>query len=468
MQHREKSFFQGFLIYTVGNLGSKFINTILFPIFSFYILPNQMGIYDLSIVLIYLLIPVFTMNTRESAIRFLLDPNYINERDSVIKYTIKNVINGIFYSSIIIVIIELIHPMQYFWWVFVTFISILIYEIVVQIARGIGQTKLFVASGIMNTFFIASISILLVVFFKFDIRAVFLANIISRIICILIIDYRIHFINSVFRTKGIKSSIDKSMLKYALPLLPNFIMFWLIDNQSRIFINKYLGIEQNGLYAIVIKFSSILLTFSYIFYQTWQELSIKYYNSEDRNYFFTKVFNKYYLGLSLAVMIIGFGTKSIYPFIVDKNYHEGIVYIYPLLVSVVFYALAFFLDMSYQCSKESKRALPSIISTAILSVILNFLFIKPYGMMGITYALIISYLFLTIFRFIDSQSIIPIKLQKESLFATILIIIGWIINIEISNVFVLSGIALLSCCFFLLIFGKHALHYFKEKKISNA
>lgn len=463
MQHREKSFFKGFFIYTIGNLGSKFINTILFPIFSFYILPNQMGLYDLSIVIIYLLIPVFTMNTRESAIRFLLDPLFANEKDSVIKYTIKNILNGIFYSSILIIIIQLIHPIPYFSWVFATFICILIYEIVVQIARGIGETKLFVVSGILNTFLTACISILLVVFFKMDIRAVFLANIIARIICIVLIDFKIHYIQSMIRTKGIKSSIDKSMLKYALPLLPNFIMFWIIENLSRLFINKYLGIEQNGLYAIVIKFSSILLTFSYIFYQTWQELAIKYYHSEDRNHFFTRVFNQYFLGLSLAVMIIGFGTKSIYPYIVDKNYHEGVAYIYPLLVSVVFYALAFFLDMSYQCSKLSKKALPSIISTAILSVLLNFIFIKPFGMMGITYALIISYVFLATFRLIDSRKIIPIKIEKESIFAILLLIVGWVINQEVSNIFILSGVAFLAASVFLLIFGRPALQYFREK-----
>ena len=463
MQKRERAFFKGLYIYTIGNLGSKVISTILFPIFSFYILPNEMGIYDLSIVLIYLISPIFTMNTKEGAIRFLIDPQYVNEKDSVIKYTIKNIINGIFYSTIFILIIQAIHPIPYFGWVYTTFISILVYEIVIQIARGIGETKLFVISGIVNTFIIATTSIVLFVFFKADIRAVFFANILSRLVCIILIDFRIHYIKSVFKTKGIKSSIDKSMLRYALPLLPNFILFWLIENLSRLFINKYLGIEQNGLFAIVVKFSSILLTFTNIFYQTWQELAIKYYNSDDREYFFSRVFNHYFLGISLAVMIIGFGIKSIFPYIVDKNYHEGIIYIYPMLVSVVFYALAFFIDTLYQCSKESKKALPSIISTTILAIILNFLFIKPFGMMGITYALIISYLFLTIFRLIDSQKILSIKIQKEGAIAIIVLIIGWIINDKINNILILSGISILSSLIFLATFGKRALLYFKKQ-----
>lgn len=423
-----------------------------------------MGFYDLSLVIIYLVSPIFTMNTREGAIRFLIDPQYSSVKDSVIKYTIKNIINGVFYSTIAIFTIQLIHPIPYFGWVYVTYLSILIYEIVIQIARGIGETKLFVASGILNTFIIASTSIVLFVFFKADIRAVFFANIISRLACIILINYKIHYIQSVIKTKGIKSSIDKSMLRYALPLLPNFILFWLIENLSRIFINKYLGIDQNGLFAIVVKFSSILLTFSFIFYQTWQELAIKYYNSDDRDYFFSKVFNQYFLGLSLAVMIIGFGTKSVYPFIVDKNYHAGIIYIYPMLVSVVFYALAFFLDTLYQCSKKSRKALPSIISTTILSIILNFALIKLLGIMGITYTLIISYLFLTIFRLIDSRKIVPIRINKESYFAVALLVIGWVINQKISNIFVLSGIALISASVFLLIFGKRALLHFTNKR----
>jgi O-antigen/teichoic acid export membrane protein len=360
-------------------------------------------------------------------------------------------------------IAQLIHPIPYFGWILGSLITYMAYEIIVQIARGIGQTKLFIISGILSTFLTASISIALVIGFKMDIQAVFFANIVARIFCIILIEYRIHFLKEFFNSATQSAEINKIMLRYALPLLPNFILFWFIDNSSRIFINQYLGIEQNGLYAIIIKFPNILLTFSFIFYQTWQEMAIKFYDSPDRNQFFSNIFNQYAIGLSLAVVMIGFGIKSIFPFIVDSKYQVGIIYIYPLLVAVVFNSLAFFMDMSYQCSKQSSKSLPSIISTAILSVFLNYILVKHFGMMGVVYALILSYIFLTIFRVVDSRKIIPITIKKESIFAILILISGWFLNITPMKSYLSITIAMISFCVFSFIFGKPLLSNFLKK-----
>lgn len=466
MKSRSNTFIQRFLIYSVGHLGSKFINLLLFPIFSFYIIPKEMGIYDISIVLIYLFIPIFTLNTKDSSIRFLIDPELKNQQDEVIRFILRNMLNGAFIASFAFTLINIFFPIPNFGWILITFISILFFEILIQIVRGTENPKLFVTAGIINTFFTALISIVLVVYFKYDIRAVYFATIVSRLICIVLINHRLKLTPYFFKLKEIGKETKRNVLRYAIPLLPNFILFWIIDNFSKIVIINYLGAEFNGLYAIIIKFSSILLTFANIFHQTWQEQAIKYYHSPDRDYFFSKVFNRYFLGLSLAVMAIGFGTKTIYPFIVDKNYHAGVVYIYPLLVSVLFYALAFFLEMSYQCSKQSKRALPSIISTAILSIVLNLILIKPFGIMGVTYSLVISYSFLTIFRFIDSRSLIPIKINWESILAITLLITGWVINDKVQDIKILSAIAVLAALSFALLYAPRAILHIKHTKAS--
>lgn len=59
-----------------------------------------------------------------------------------------------------------------------------------------------------------------------------------------------------------------------------------LGSSSRLFIEHFLGLEANGIFAVAMKFSTILETFSVIVYQAWQETAIKQYGAADRSKFF--------------------------------------------------------------------------------------------------------------------------------------------------------------------------------------
>lgn len=54
-----------------------------------------------------------------------------------------------------------------------------------------------------------------------------------------------------------------------------------LGSSSRLFIEHFLGLEANGIFAVAMKFSTILETFSVIVYQAWQETAIKQYGAAD-------------------------------------------------------------------------------------------------------------------------------------------------------------------------------------------
>ena len=85
-------------------------------------------------------------------------------------------------------------------------------------------------------------------------------------------------------------SLNRALLKYSLPLLPNAVCWWLLGSSSRLFIEHFLGLEANGIFAVAMKFSTILETFSVIVYQAWQETAIKQYGAADRSKFFSRIF----------------------------------------------------------------------------------------------------------------------------------------------------------------------------------
>ena len=68
------------LIFAVGNLGSKLVQFILVPLYSYALTTAEFGRADLLTQLVYLLAPVLGLNLFDAAFRFALDKSE-NKKD---------------------------------------------------------------------------------------------------------------------------------------------------------------------------------------------------------------------------------------------------------------------------------------------------------------------------------------------------------------------------------------------------
>src|SRR5699024_9233902 len=82
----------------------------------------------------------------------------------------------------------------------------------------------------------------------------------------------------------------KNLLVYSIPLIPNSLMWWLINASSRYFIRIFVGIAANGLFAVASRIPSLLTIVNQVFSQAWQLSAIEEYESENKAEFYTKVF----------------------------------------------------------------------------------------------------------------------------------------------------------------------------------
>lgn len=444
-KNRGKEFLNTFSIYAIGTIGAKLIAFALMPLYTFFLAKEDMGYFDLSITLIMLLVPFITFDIRDGAFRYLIDKECpFNPKD-----TISFIVRTLTRNSVIIAILSAIgyfylSHLDYYPILVATLIAYACYEVIIQVVRGMGHTKFFVGIGIINTFLILLLSILFLVVFKWGVLAIFLANLISRIISLIIIECRLHIIELCIKhRKEYKHEVGKDMLRYTIPLLPNVLAWWAIESSSKLFIEAFLGLEYNGIFAVAVKFSNILQIVAGIFYQAWQETAIKEMNSNDHNQFFSKIFNNYFLLLSITVVLATLGLRVIYPYIVAEAYQESFIYIFPLFIAVQFHAIGSFLDLAYQCSRKTYRGLPSIISTAVLALVLYYFTVSRWGLMGVSISLVISYAYLMIYRLFDVRfcfKISPNRLFYSSLF--ILLIGGVLIYVPISNYIMIPIIAI--------------------------
>ena len=426
-KNRNTKFLSDIVIYGIGNLGSKLITFLLVPLYTYFVNPSDFGYYDLTMNMIFLIIPFLTFQLKDGAFRLLLDNNSEYLRTGIISFTYKFITLSSTVVSVLAFIISFFYKIQYIEWCIISIIIMSFYEIVTQVVRGLERNKYFVISGILTAFFIGLFSIIFVVIFKMGIRGIFLANIISRALVLGFLEYRLRIYKKYFFYKFNDKYINRILVNYSLPLLPNVICWWVICGSNRLFVQHYLGIEANGIYAIGLKLSTILETFTVIIYQAWQDTAIKQYHSKDKNAFFSEIFNIYLIALTALSVGFTFILKICYTWIIDERYYTSLQYIYILCVSVIFYGLASFLDLGYLCSKQTKKVIPGIIMASIINIVFNYLLIQYFNIYGVAFSSVLTFIFLFIFRIIDTRKYFKIEFTSTVIYSSLIVIISGIV-----------------------------------------
>lgn len=109
---------------------------------------------------------------------------------------------------------------------------------------------------------------------------------------------------TVFSFKSVCKEFYKEAARYALPLLPNTMMWWVMNASDRYMIAMYLGTTANGIYAVANKMPSLISVFENIFYQAWQTSSINALEDKSRDKFYSNVFKNYFSVLVLGVLVL--------------------------------------------------------------------------------------------------------------------------------------------------------------------
>ena len=421
---RATKFLKDLGIYAIGNLGSKVITFAMVAVYTHYVSKGEMGYYDLCLAAIMLLLPFVTMQLRDGAFRFLLDTHDPEQHSSIISFIYRALLSSTVVALLLCVALAMFTSIDYLWYTFWLLIVMSIFEVITQVARGLGHNVEFVITGIISSLGIAVFSIVFVIVLPWGITGIFLANILARLFALAYLEMRMKLLTTYFRLHINVRKIGSDILKFSLPLLPSSLCWWLAASSDRWFINHYVGLETNGVYAIAARYNSIIFVLATIFYQAWQETAILQYHSPDRDKFFSRIFNTYIVVLTILLTGLSFTLKAIYPVIVDAQYQESVNYLYLMGVSSVLFSLALFFDMGYQCAKDTSRTLPAIIVAALVNVVLNFLLVKHFGVYGAIATSIITYLVLLVWRLLDMRRYLRLTFYPSTSIAVIIVLAG--------------------------------------------
>ena len=423
--NRGSKFLKDIGIYAIGNIGSKLITFMMIPLYTHFV-PNTsaFGYYDLCLQACLLLIPFVTVQLRDGAFRFLLDCDDETQRRRIVSFVARTMASSLVITLLVATVLALFTDIQHLGYAVGLLIAMSLQEVYSQVFRGLGNNRAFVMVGILSALGIGVFSVIFVAYLHWGIRGIFLANIIARLLALLLVEAKVRLITRHTSWNIRIGKVGRDIIRYTLPLLPGSLCWWLTGSSDRLFVTHFLGLDVNGVYAVAIRFTGIINTLAIIFYQAWQETAILQYHSPDRDRFFSRMFNSYIFLLGIILVGYVFLLKVNYGWLVAPQYHQSLNYIYPLGLSAVLFALSAFFDMGYQCAKDTSRTLPAIVLSAVINVILNFMLIKPLGVYGVILTQVITYTVLFTYRWHDMRRYFVLKSSSRSLVPVIVMLLS--------------------------------------------
>ena len=407
-------------IFAIGNLGSKLISIILVPLYTYYLTTSEYGTVDLITTTTSLLLPIVSLSIFDAVLRFTMDKS--QPTDSVFT-------NAIVVTSIGVLIAILSYPILRYLNVFGDLI-IFMYAILIlqafqslsaQFIRAIGKVKIFALNGIVMTIVTGVMNITLLVYLNMGITGYLLATVFSNLVSIIyltIVGKTYRFINF----KKINKTLTKKMLVYCIPLIPNALMWWVMNASSRYFILFFVGASANGLFAVANKIPSLLSILNQIFSQAWQLSAIEEFDSKNKSKFYSEVFNYFsmfmFLGTSAILVVI----KIAMDFAVAPEFYNSWRYVPFLLLGVVFSSFSSFLGTNYIAAKKTSGVFRTSIIGGIVNVISNLIFVTWIGTNGAGLSTMISFFVIWVIRVYDTKQFIDMKLNLKVLIANLLVI----------------------------------------------
>lgn len=451
-QNRAMQMLRNLGIYAVGSIGSRLMTFLLVPIYSFFIAPSEFGYYDICFVVAMFAVPIISMQLRDGAFRYLLDATTDEERTRVVTFTMVAMLRNICACLVLGVAAHLLFDIRCMWYTLVFACVFALFEVVQQMLRGLGHNKLFAGCGILSSFLIFAISVPLVVWTDMGIEGVFVGNIAARIIAMLFAEWRVGVFSKFMRSNVDYKAVGRDVIRFSSPLLVVNMILIIISSGNRFFIEHYLGLHDNGLYAVAVKFASILEAIAFIFIQAWQETAIRQYGDADHDAFYSKILNAYLWVLVALVVSISYVTRLLNNYFIGVEYQDSICLILPQCLASAILNLVFFYDMGYQCSKNTSRQLPCLITALLVSLTSNYYFTIWWGLYGILASINVTYLFMLVYKMIDTRRYMKLRIEPRSVAMLGLLLLSgamyYVIhnNILVAVYFALVLMAMAVCC----------------------
>lgn len=242
----------------------------------------------------------------------------------------------------------------------------------------------------------------------------------------------------------INLDLAKSMFKYALPLVIAGFAGIANETLDRVMMKPLLvstgktseeALAEVGIYSAVYKLAMIVTIFLQAYRYAAEPFFFSQNKNKDRNKLYSKIMNYFIAVVCIVFLGVALNIDIFKYFIRNEAYWVGLGVVPILLIANVFLGIYFNQSIWYKLSGQTRFGAYIAIGGAIITVLINVIFIPIYGYWASAWATLIVYGCQMIASYILGQRYYPIKynLRKFGLYfglAIFLFLIASMVNMS--------------------------------------
>lgn len=395
----------------IGQFGSRMLSFFLVPLYTSVLSTADYGTFDLYGTIVQLLVPVLTLNIYDAVLRFALDG----------KEDIKQVHAvgmSVFLASVLALLVLIVANLfvgflpivnEYPWLFFLFYIGNALSLLLNNFARGLDDVSATVISGIVTTLTMILLNIWFLVGLGWGLFGYFAANIVGMAAGCLVYVFRLRLWKYPIIPRDM--ALGRRMISYSSPLIANSVSWWINSASSRCIIIWISGIAANGLFSAANKIPSIISMAANLFNSAWVMSSVKEFDSEDKDGFFSKTYRMFSGAIMICCALLIAGSYILGSFLYRGEFHSAWTLTPLMALGSAFSAVAGYFGGIFAAAKKTKVFAHSTVAGCVANIVFCAILTKLFGIIGAAAAVMLSNYVILVIRFAQIKRFMHIDLS---------------------------------------------------------
>lgn len=370
----------------IPSIISRGINIILVPLYTRVLIPADYGAFDMFIVFGNLVNLTVALEVGQAVARFYPDEKDYEKRISYVStafwflifcYSVF-CITALFTASWLSEIILGKSGFESYFTIALAFFWLNGLLIFLQNQfRWQFKSSSYSITGILVAFTTVAVSIWLAYYLSMGLKGILL-GLISGVLagCL----YGLISLRETIRFKFDKSRL-REMLKYSIPLVPSGIAVFLTLYIDRMMINHYMSLKELGLYGIGYRLSNIVGLVMVSFQLSLTPYIFANYKEKDTPLQLSVIFRIFSAFALLTFVGLSIFSREILWIMTSSEYYQASTTVIFLVPAILFSNMYIFAP-GISIAKKSQVILWINVAGAVINIVLNFIFIPRFGIMG--------------------------------------------------------------------------------------
>ena len=433
--HLTKNILKHTAIYSFASILGKAIGFLMLPFYAHIFKTEGYGIIGILEASLGLLSTVLSPSITSAVVRFYHEEAEDSKR-SVIPTTLVLLWGLIFTITPIIFFLGpniskvLIGSHEYALFVFISFFSLAL-DVSGQTAGTflvIQQRSVFFSTvGLIRLICGLTLNIWLIIILNMGLYGFFLSSIITSFIS----SFIFHFVAFKYCRFNFRPEIAKKIIRFQLPLIPSEFISYISRQAERIMVRFMVNLQAVGILEMGYKFPPLLgLLITEPFFRTWHTKRTEIAEQPKAPMYIGNMFTNYLYVMIFAGLMLSVNIQNILEVLTPIEFWQAHKIAKIEIITAIFIGAGRHMVFGLYYRKNTKKISFILSTTSIVKIILSFVMIKIFGILGAAYSACLMAAVRLGWYYRDSQNLYPIMLEFKKIVAMVVCALGIYFGVE--------------------------------------